>query len=665
MNYYYRDTAGCEVGPVSEDEMHAFHAGGLLLDETPVRSADSADWISYVARFGRLPAAKSAAPAGTKFTRKHWFAIGLVAAVVPLFYAIKQEHTLSFALSLDGNGIRLPEAPSVSVDEARFSTGSRISPGRHLLVVQLEGAEQIERHFWVVLGAKNLGTLALKSSKGSLFVTATPLPAIVIVRDGSKVVRQGTVPLTIEELPVRDYTVVVRRGEYEELRPVKIQRHQRTEVNIELKLGGLDLSAQPPDADFTLSGNGRSWQGRFPTRLDDVPVGTYRLVARRKGWERETDVLVSRGNVTVNKFEFPYSAIELTSDPVGLAVALNGVDVGRTPITVREIKPGPYTLTATDGENELSADITVGPREEARHSFAFLYGTVNLTSTPPGATVFRKGKEIGTTPLTLAHLAVGVSSVVELRLDGYAPSVDFALNVVENVTTNLNAKLFSERYLLNMKHAHEAFDAARFAESQKCLTAALESEPDDSAALKLRDEVAKAEEAWRTEQANANAQALASLPWLDFDNIITDCTDTKQVQYPVQMADGYYQNYVDDNGEKKTRFVQTGTHTEIQTRTDSTFNVARFSAKYRGKMYRFNCPGNWRVSKVGKNGSVTLKAGGMGSGEIKLTAPTSNPGALNSLRKGQKVSIKGVLKDYDSGGLFVPRSLYVEDAEIF
>jgi len=97
----------------------------------------------------------------------------------------------------------------------------------------------------------------------------------------------------------------------------------------------------------------------------------------------------------------------VSGDPTGLAVALNGVAVGKTPLTLRELKPGPYTLTATDGENERDADITVGPKEQARHSFAFRYGAVQLTSMPAGATVIRKGKEIGTTPLTLAHLARG------------------------------------------------------------------------------------------------------------------------------------------------------------------------------------------------------------------------------------------------------------------
>jgi hypothetical protein len=132
----------------------------------------------------------------------------------------------------------------------------------------------------------------------------------------------------------------------------------------------------------------------------------------------------------------------------------------------------------------------------------------------------------------------------------------------------------------------------------------------------------------------------------------------------VDVADGYYQDYVDSNGKKKTTFVQTGKHTEMKTGTEFTFNFARFAAKYQGRMFRFSCPDDWHVQKVERDVGIILKAGGMGSVEINANAPTSNRGALNSLRKGQKVSIKGVLNRYDAGRLFVPKSFHLDDVEI-
>ena len=582
-----------------------------------------------------------------------------------LLVLLKDSTTLSFCFLLDGKPLLVGTAPKVELDGRPFTSGLTVMPGPHKLTADLQNAEPFEQRVWVFYGDKDLGPLGLASSKGSLLVTVNPSPASVTVRQGLESMGSGNAPLTMEKLVPGNYEVEIKHGEYKETHSVKVQGRQRTEGKIDLNLGSANLSSDPADAEFQLSGNGRQWDGKLPTLIADVPGGDYLFTARRKGWEINTTFSVARGATQANKIEFPYGSIEVSGDPTGLAVALNGVAVGKTPLTLRELKPGPYTLTATDGENERNADITVGPKEQARHSFAFRYGAVQLTSMPAGATVIRKGKEIGTTPLTLAHLAVDVSGVVELRLNGYAPTADFALDVVEGVTTNLNAKLSSEQYVQAMKHAREALDAAQFSESRKSLTAALESEPDDSAALKLRGEVSKAEEAWRTEQANTNARALASLPWLDFDGILTDCTDAKQVQYSVEIAEGYNQEYIDDKGKKRTRFVQTGTHTEMRTRTDYTFNLTRFYEKYQGRTFRFNCPNDWHVQKVKKDAGITLKAGGMGSAEINVTASWSNRDALNSLKKGQKVAIKGVLTKYDAGGLFVPKSLFLEDAEIF
>jgi hypothetical protein len=460
--------------------------------------------------------------------------------------------------------------------------------------------------------------------------------------------------------------LLIKRGEYEENRAVVIQRQQQTKVQADLNLGSVDLSSDPADAEFELSGNGRHWQGKLPTKTEDVPGGNYSLVVRRKGWELNKDISISRGSVTTNKTEFQYGSIEVTSGPTGLMISTNGVEIGKTPMTLQDLKPGQYTLSASDGENDLMADVSVGPKEATKHAFVFHYGTVQLSSTPTGATVIRKEKEVGKTPLTLNHIPAG-ETMVELRLQDYV-TTNYPIQTVEGVTNQLSAKLISEHYLQAMKQAHEAFGAGQFDQSQKFLAAALEIQPDDSSAMQLRDEVstaaAKAEEALRTEQANAKARTLASLTWLNFQNVISDCTDTRQVQYPVQMVDTHYETYRDNNGKYKQREVKGAPYTVMQTRTEATFNPTKFSANYAGRTFGFNCPDKWSVSKVGKDGGIMLKQtrGLFGSDNISVTAPANNPDALKSLQKGQKVTIKGVLTKWEPGVLV--QTLYLENAEL-
>jgi hypothetical protein len=304
---------------------------------------------------------------------------------------------------------------------------------------------------------------------------------------------------------VGNYSLAVRRGEYEETHSVHIQREQQTEVKIDLNLGTAELLSDPLDAEFTMSGTEGHWRGKLPTIIGDVPVGNYSLVISRKGWEQQTDLSISRGVITTNKAAFPYGAIEVTSDPTGVLISTNGVDIGKMPTVLRELRPGQYTLTATDGDNDLSADVNVEPGATARYAFSFHYGKAQLISTPSGASVIRKGKEIGKTPLTLERIPAG-ETTVELQLDGYAPT-SFPVQVTAGVTTSLTTKLISKRYSQAMKQAHEALDTAQYAEAQKFISAALETEPDDVTAISLRDEISKA--ALNAEEARREAERKA------------------------------------------------------------------------------------------------------------------------------------------------------------
>jgi len=655
---------------------------------------------------------------------------------IMFFQSLSEKTVLSFSFTLDGKSLPADKVPDVKVDGQPFTSGSKIKLGNHKLAVQLQNAEPYGRSFWVFYGEKDLGKLPLETSKGSLVVTVNPSPATVVVQRDGETVTQGAAPLDVEKLPVGNYTLVVKRGDYEETRTVDIQRQQTTNEIVVLNLGKVELSSIPADAEYEMSGNGHHWQDKLPARLEDVPAGNYTLVVKhgdyeethtldiqrqqttneivvlnlgkvelssipadaeyemsgnghhwqgklparvedvpvgdyslsvtRRDWKLDSDVSAIRGGVTTNITEFPYGSISVTSTPTGLVVSTNGVEIGKTPITLRELKPAAYNLTISDGENDLMATVNVGTRENAEHAFIFHYGTVQLMSDPAGATVIRKGKEIGKTPLTLNHIPVG-ETMLELQLQDYV-STNLPIQTLEGVTNLLSAKLISKQYLEAMSQARAAFDAAQFEQAHKFLVTALTVETNDTAAMELQDEVSKAatkaEETLRTEQANAKASALASLTWLDFQKVFADCTDTKLVQYPVEMVNISYETYRDYDGKYKQREVKGTPYTVMQTKTESTFNPTKFSANYAGRTFGFNCPGNWSVSRVGKDGGIMLKQtrGLFGSDNINVTAPASNPDALKSLQKGQKVTIKGVLTKCEPG-VFV-QTLYLENAEL-
>ena len=204
-------------------------------------------------------------------------------------------------------------------------------------------------------------------------------------------------------------------------------------------------------------------------------------------------------------------------------------------------------------------------------------------------------------------------------------------------------------------------------QSQNFLALALSIQPSDSDALQLQDMVVKAktktDEETQRARIDAQIKEIESLSWLDFEQIVTGCTDVRTVPYSVQMDDGYYQNYYDMNGKKRTRFIKTGEHTETHTRTESVFNQGRFFTSYGNKTFRFNCPEEWTVKYIDKSGLITIKKGRglLGADNIKVNFQANYQEEAKALQVGQKIKIKGKVTRYEPG--VFTRTLYLEDAE--
>ena len=125
------------------------------------------------------------------------------------------------------------------------------------------------------------------------------------------------------------------------------------------------------------------------------------------------------------------------STPDGASAFLDGRDIGRTPVTLRDVDRGSHTvrvvrdgyvgeerrvtITAVRPSQSLTFELTrAGLPASAPAASALELERVPLTveSRPAGASVFVDGTLIGRTPLTLGEVATG-DHAVSLDLDGY------------------------------------------------------------------------------------------------------------------------------------------------------------------------------------------------------------------------------------------------------
>jgi hypothetical protein len=114
------------------------------------------------------------------------------------------------------------------------------------------------------------------------------------------------------------------------------------------------------------------------------------------------------------------------STPSGAQVYVNGRRRGTTPLAMRDLAPGTYTLRVSrEGFADSSRRVTVsasGARDVSVRLAArtpprpaTFTGTLYVDSRPRGARVLLDGKEIGTTPMQLGEVRAG-AHVVRLEL---------------------------------------------------------------------------------------------------------------------------------------------------------------------------------------------------------------------------------------------------------
>jgi hypothetical protein len=116
---------------------------------------------------------------------------------------------------------------------------------------------------------------------------------------------------------------------------------------------------------------------------------------------------------------------ELTSDPAGAVIFdAKGTEVGQTSsgqVLGLGRSPSNYFFRAhIDGLADVEAALTVGKREVRRHTFNFEYGSVSISSEPPGAAVSVDGKALGFTPATLKQKP-GLKVAYRISAPDYLP----------------------------------------------------------------------------------------------------------------------------------------------------------------------------------------------------------------------------------------------------
>ena len=252
-----------------------------------------------------------------------------------------------------------------------------------------------------------------------LTIQTAPAGALVVLGDHAQ-----KSPASFEDLEPRKYKLRIMAPGYEPLeRNLDLSSKRPVDLpafHLERSKGSLEINSEPPGAQFSLrSQDGQvTRDGVTPQSIADLPTGKYSLTAHRGDWRMQDEVEVQRGRTMNKSFAFVSATTNVTSEPSGAEIFVDGKSRGRTPLTV-DLPAQPHELLAhLDGWPDEQRRIDVDAQRENAAHFVFANGSVKITSAPGGATVIANGKELGQTPLVIEEVKPG-DAAYELRLRGY------------------------------------------------------------------------------------------------------------------------------------------------------------------------------------------------------------------------------------------------------
>jgi TonB family protein len=199
---------------------------------------------------------------------------------------------------------------------------------------------------------------------------------------------------------------------------------------------------------------------KTPVKLDGLAPGTHRVHISLEAYDPVDLSAEIQGSKTTDlgvlTLAHLFGSLDLSSSPDGLAYAIHPANdpsgkpirTGTTPATLDDIPHGSYVVTfSRPGCKDHPEGVTVDRGTKSQVTTKYLDGSLELTSDPSGAQVYKDGEFLGTTPLTLHNLTPRTANF-DLTLPGY-DSTPIACAIPEGDTLRFSAQLLRKDRVFN------------------------------------------------------------------------------------------------------------------------------------------------------------------------------------------------------------------------
>ena len=281
----------------------------------------------------------------------------------------------------------------------------------------------------------NLNPVPTPPQYGSVRVTSSPSGAAIYLNGNYR----GVTPFTISDVSPGSYSIEADLSGYRTY-PTSVTVYSGQQASVYCPLekiqsqGSLYVASNPSNAMIYLDA---AYKGRTPLMLSGISSGDHIVELDLSGyydWKSTVSVPVG-GTYTVNAnlIAIPSGStgwIYLTSSPAGATVYLDGTVAGQTAgngvLRIDNVRAGNHAIRVEKAGYQAFA-VTVNVQVNTvsdvmatlvSASAPATTGTLSISSTPAGASVFIDNALRGVTPITLTDVSAGSRQIL-LRLDGY------------------------------------------------------------------------------------------------------------------------------------------------------------------------------------------------------------------------------------------------------
>ena len=214
--------------------------------------------------------------------------------------------------------------------------------GKHILELSSPGYQTRSMEVEISEGSlNNLGLIPLVHDVGQLSVKSVPDNLVVEIMDSENRTTIGKTPMMLDNLPVGNYTIRVKRAgwpDYSEA--VKVR--PSTSLSVEHAFNGVNVTLQsdPPGATVYL---GSSELGKTPVTVE-LPPQRAQLVSRIGALAPVTEEFIPTGSgKQALEFKHDFGVVSISSDRFDSEVYIAGIDLGKVPIDAI-LPPGQHQI---------------------------------------------------------------------------------------------------------------------------------------------------------------------------------------------------------------------------------------------------------------------------------------------------------------------------------